>query len=381
MPLALFTVAWAILAIALVAAAIRLIPYRPMGLALSALVWALYRATFVQVHWAFLRPLDAWWVILVGLLLAGVVALKAIRRAQRAPWLGWAAIVIAVFAPFIDMFGAPFWGDWLHENPIVTGAIVLVLFVIGFATVRSADKAAKGVGVIAFALAAAIAIAWAQFGLTGSAGPTPAPTPTITTSASPAPSSGATPTATPSTTATSAAPSPSSTNAPTAPYVNTVVGSYGQVVGWDDVLFDVEEANATSEWRRLIDDNHLKLGFGWSDAQTWATTKNPDGKIAGARKVVVFGAPASEISDQRARELAGVASTPIDVARATACYSDLVIGGQVCPSGDGRVVLFIAPIGKAPGGTLLLKTGSGIVLDPSANGKVRLTPAIYTVVS
>lgn len=371
--MAVFSVIWALVAIILVAVAIKMIPYRPIDLAVGALIWAVYRTFFVSVHvhWAFIRPLDMGWFVLVVVLLVAVYALGVVGQADYAQWAAWAAIAIAVLAPFVDMFGAPFWGGWLNEPAEVKIAMIIALAIL-------AALAAWQVGVIPAVaiggLAVVMAIAMAQAAVTGSAGPLP--TTTTTTSASPAPTTGATPSATPSATATSATPSPSPTTPSASP--STPTAQAGKVIGWDDVLSVVEKANATSAWQQLIDDNQSKLGFGWKDASSWATTKTGDGNIAGARVVVIFGASASEISDSRARELAGVGTT-VPVVRATSCYVDIADKGQVCPSGDVRVTTFIAPIGTE-NGELVLKTGSGIALVPS-DGKVTPTPATYTVAS
>lgn len=358
----------------------RLLGWRAVTVGVVALVWGFLRATaFNSVHWTFVRPLNGGWIVLFVLLLAAAVAAAIFLPVAAMP-IAWFSLFLAIVLPVNDIASAQFWGDWMQESTWVKGAMLLALVVIFvFMPYRGISYAVAAMGFLMIA-------AW---GLQASGLPietfTGAPTPTVTTSASPAPSAGATPTATPAAPATSATPSSSSTttSATPAPSARTVFGESGRVIGWDDALFDVEEANATSEWQKLIDDNQSKLGFAWKEAQTWATTKTADGKILGARKVVVFGASASEISDTKARELAGVAGAakPLDVTRAAACYQDLVMGAQVCPAGDARAVLFIAPIGTAPDGTLLLKDGSGVgvVLDPSANGKVRLAPATYTV--
>lgn len=339
-----------------------------MGIAVIAVLWTIFRSV-THVQAVLIRPLEAMSIILFALAAVAVLVLIVVKQSKIATWAAWASLVFAIFMPFD--FGSA-WSAWLTGSTLSVwmgvGTIVLTALLIWKI---GKTKAAAGVTLL---FAVIMLIAALQFASTGTAGPS---------QSTPSPSTEAAPSATPSATVTSTSPSPSATSSasPSATVTQALKelsASEGSMIGWDNVTALVSGQDAT--WfSQLIDDNHAKLGFNWNNVEAWSKARMSNGDIAGARLVVVFDADKSEITDPAAKKLVGVAGNKaISVVRATGCYTRMADNSEVCPSDDDRVVLFLAPIGKDSGG-IGLKTGSGIALVPSSDGKVVLTPSTYVV--
>lgn len=354
----LFAVIWATFAAAASAFVAMKISARPLGLAAGALLWSMYRTFFVHVAWGVLSPLNLGWTLLVLVLAATVAVLLQSGRPDRTTFLGWSAVLVAVLAPF-DFYTPAFWTNWLLEKSWIS--FIMIVAVVVLAVFAAVTKLHRAVASILGLMAIVMLFAWLQLITTGTTGPNQV-----------VPS----PTATPSATATSATPSPSptATETETASTAKELRATEGSIIGWDNVVTAVDKQDATW-WSKLIDDNQSKLGFDWSNVKGWGKAKMADGNAVGARVIVVFDADKSDISDKAARKLVGIDSTKVDVQRATGCFTAVADDTETCPSGDQRVVVFLAPVVKVDG-TIGLRAESGVALVAS-DGKVVLTPATY----
>ncbi len=139
--------------------------------------------------------------------------------------------------------------------------------------------------------------------------------------------------------------------------------SYADIVGWDQFVDDTPDG-----LQKSIGDNADDIDFGWSDIETWSEAKMPNGNFVDARAALVFGTPG--LTDTEVRDLTGVARD-VPVVRATQCYTNLKRDKEVCPHGDNRVAVVLAPVVMDGDTVTGLKPESGVMLK---NG---LPPVVY----
>jgi hypothetical protein len=334
----------------------------------AGFMFALTRAVLFHVNWTFIRPLNGGWMALFVLLVVGTPVLFALKLFNAAKLIACASLALAFLLP-VDFFNSTFWSSWSTDGAWGWGAMFALALALWIIVSKVFGKW----------LGFAILAAYLLLTLTSTLGVGSAPSASATVSASATSTSGATPAATPSVTATSASPSPSPspTQTETSSTVKELRATEGSVIGWDNVTALVDKQDA-AWWPKLLDDNQSKLRFSWDDVKNWSKARLADGTAIGARVIVVFDADTSVISDGDARKIAGIDSTKVDIVRATGCYTLVSNDKEVCPTGDQRVVTFIAPVVK-DGSKIKLRAESGVVLMPSDDDQVVLEPATYVV--
>ncbi len=134
--------------------------------------------------------------------------------------------------------------------------------------------------------------------------------------------------------------------------------SYADIVGWDQFVDDTPDG-----LQKSIGDNADDTGFGWSDIETWSEARMPNGKLVDARAVVVFGRAGltdSEVLERVA--ITGDDEDDVPVVRAKRCYSDLEADEKVCPSGDDRLTVILAPVVMKGDTVRRLRPEAGVML-------------------
>lgn len=316
----------------------------------TALFWAIYRAIWLQdVNWLFIRPLAGGWITLFIVAAIGVVGLVAFRFVKLATFISWTALLSAVLLPINDIFTSEFWLEWIY-GPIDEKAIILGLVLIFFLFMKWFGKL---IAWIAGGLIVLMVGTWALVPLSGG-NPMPMSSASVSSSPSPSPS------------ATTLSPSPTNSQSATADPSGVLVTD-SKIVNWQQL-----KAAASAEFEGTVDASKKEAikdrpQSALAKANTW------DSPADDARLVVVFASKA-DISDQQARKLAGVSSKALITRSSSGCYIQYE-GQEVCPTGNDRVLLALAPTLRDSKG-LGLVTGWGVVIK-SDDGKHNLWPFTY----
>ena len=330
-----------------------------VAMAVAALIWSIYRATALHdTHWMFIRHLGAGWIIWFVLMAAAVTVAAVFRRTKLAGYVAWAALGLAVLLPVFDVFSSEFWLGWIHSR---LGVMVIVVAGLVLAALYLRGAFGSLAAFIALGLAGVMLLVWVvgaivisttasdppRSGSLTPADPSTTPSPSASASASPTPTQGPT----------SASPSASATAVvPSQRLVTTQ-----SIVNWQDL-----KSAASSDFEAVVDKSKPTQGT-LGEAKTWGSP------VADTRLVVIFASKA-QISDDKARTLAGVGSSTL-VTRASACYTPYQ-QTQVCPSGNRRVMLTLAASIKDNKGYAAVNTW-GVAAVKLSDSRVAYWPVTY----